>query len=306
MSSVPRSRSFRRRWKTFSRGLRPALGSKGIRLVGRLSIPATRRLGSFIARCAYRLGGRTVDNSRANLQRCFPELSVAEREDLLRRSLRHTGMTALEAFVIWRQPWETIRSCELSFDNFELVESQQKTGQGLLLLAPHLGNWEIMGPIMPRRVGAITFMFQPTGMDEVDQLMIQGRSKDGVKLAPANRQGVSQILRALRAGEMVSILPDQVPEKGGGLMAPFFGHPAYTMTLVHKLIQRTQCDVLMIFARRTEQGFVLCVREPDPAIADPDTAQSLAALNRSVEACVREVPEQYQWEYKRFRKPSWS
>lgn len=304
MSSASRSPSLRRRWKTFTRSLRPALGSKGIRLVGRFSIPATRRLGSFIARCTYRLGGKTVNNSRENLQRCFPELSASEREALLQQSLRHTGMTALEAFVIWRQPWEQIKSCKVEFDNFDLVEAQQKSGRGLLLLAPHLGNWEIMGPIMPRRVGAITFMFQPTGMEEVDQLMIQGRSKDGVKLAPANRQGVSQILRALKAGEMVSILPDQVPEKGGGQMAPFFGQPAYTMTLVHKLIQRTQCDVLMIFAKRTPEGFVLCVRQPDPAISDSDAAESLAALNRSVEACVREVPEQYQWEYKRFRKVS--
>lgn len=304
MSSTSRSPSIRRRWKAFTRGLRPALGNLGIRLFGRLSIPATRRLGSFIGRCTYRLGGKTVNNSRENLRRCFPELSVAEREALLRQSLTHTGMTALEAFVIWRQPWETIQSCPVSFDQFDLVVAQQQTGRGLLLLAPHLGNWEIMGPIMPRQVGAITFMYQPTGMEEVDQLMIHGRSKDGVKLAPANRQGVGKVLRALKAGEMVSILPDQVPEKGGGLMAPFFGQPAYTMTLVHKLIQRTDCDVLMIFARRTAEGFVLCIRNPDPAIKDANAEQSLAALNRSVEACVREVPEQYQWEYKRFKGAS--
>lgn len=262
----------------------------------------TRRLGSLIGRCTYRVGGRTVNNSRDNLARCFPNLTHAEREKLLRDSLMHTAMTALEAFVIWRQPFDEIKSCRVELDGFELIEAQQKSGRGLLLLAPHLGNWEVMGPIMPRRVNAITYMFQPSGMAAIDEIMIHGRSKDGVKLAPTNRQGVSQLLKALRAGEVVSILPDQVPEKGGGLVAPFFGHPAYTMTLVHKLIQRTQCDVLMIYAKRSREGFVLTVRTPDPAINDADAAVSLAALNNSVEACVREAPEQYQWEYKRFKK----
>lgn len=229
-------------------------------------------------------------------------MDTAARERLLRDSLRHTAMTALEAFVVWRQPFDQIKSCKLELDGFELVEDQQKTGRGLLLLAPHLGNWEVMGPVMPKRVEAITYMFQPSGMEEIDELMIHGRSKDGVKLAPTNRQGVSQLLKALRAGEVVSILPDQVPEKGGGMVAPFFGHPAYTMTLVHKLIQRTQCDVLMIYAKRNPKGFVLTVRKPDPAITDADAATSLAALNNSVESCVREAPEQYQWEYKRFKK----
>lgn len=302
MASASRPPSLRRRWKNFSRSLRPALGSFAIRAIGRLSLPSTRRLGSFIGRCSYRLGGRVVNNSRDNLTRCFPDLSRTQRERLLRDSLRHTAMTALEAFVIWRQPFEKIKSCKLETDGFELVEKQQKSGRGLLLLAPHLGNWEVMGPIMPRRVEAITYMFQPSGMAAIDDLMIQGRSKDGVKLAPTNRKGVSQLLKALRAGEVVSILPDQVPDKGAGQVAPFFGHPAYTMTLVHKLIQRTQCDVLMIFAKRSPEGFVLTVRTPDPGISDANAAVSLAALNNSVEACVREAPEQYQWEYKRFKK----
>lgn len=286
-----------------TRSVRPFLGAAAIRLVGKLSIPASRRLAALLAQCSYRLGGRSAKTSRENLARCLPELSTSEREKLVRQGLVNMAQTALEAFVIWRQPFERIsRSCTVDFDGFELIDAQQNTGRGLLLLAPHLGNWEIMGPIMPHRVKAITYMFQPSGMAAIDELMIQGRSKDGVKLAPTNRQGVSQLLKALRSGEVVSILPDQVPDQGSGLVAPFFGQPAYTMTLVHKLIQRTQCDVLMIFAKRTPEGFVLTVRQPDSRIGDPDAGISLAALNQSVENCVREAPEQYQWEYKRFKK----
>jgi KDO2-lipid IV(A) lauroyltransferase len=294
-------KSRKRKLKKVTRGLRPALGSFAIKLVGHLPLPIARSLGAAIGRLTYAVGGRTVDISRDNLQRCFPHLKSEQRERLIRESLVQTAMTAAEAPAIWAQSWSRLHRYVRSLDGFSLIDAQQKTGRGLLLLAPHLGNWEIMGPVMPRCIENVTFMYQPTGMAAIDELMIQGRSKDGVKLAPTTRKGVSQVLKALQAGEVVSILPDQVPDEGSGQLAEFFGHPAQTMTLVYKLIQRTDCDVLMIFAKRVANGFQLVVREADPAIADRDITVSLNALNRSVEACVREIPEQYQWEYKRFK-----
>src|SRR5690606_19831187 len=121
------------------------------------------------------------------------------------------------------------------------------------------------------------------------------------KLAPTNRRGVSQLLKALRAGEIVGILPDQVPDEGSGELAPFFKQPALTMTLVHGLITRTDCEVVMVYCERIEGGFSMVVRECHEGIRAKDQAQALAALNHSVEDCVRAIPAQYQWEYKRFR-----
>lgn len=287
--------------KVLARRLRPALGSFAIRGLAHLSLPLARSLGALIGRIGYRAAARTRQISRDNVRRCFPELAASEQERLVRESLRHTAMTAAEAPAVWSQPWSRLETSVAGLEGFELIERQQATGRGLLLLAPHLGNWEVMGPVMPRYLRHITFMFQPTGMEDIDRLMIEGRSRHGVKLAPTSRKGVSRVLKALQRGEAVAILPDQVPERGAGEVANFFGQPAYTMTLVHKLIQRTGCDVLMIYARRVRRGFQLVVREADPAIRDERSAVSLDALNRSVEACVREVPEQYQWEYKRFK-----
>jgi len=301
MSTPHQARARRKRLKHFTRRMRPALGSLAIRAVGKLPLSLARSMGAMIGQLTYRLGGRTVEVSRANVQRCFPELSAAQQDELVRLSLQHTAMTAAEAPAIWAQSYRRLRHYLRSIDSVRMIEAQQASGRGLLLLAPHLGNWEIMGPVMPRCVERITFMYQPTGMEAIDSLMVQGRSKDGVMLAPASRQGVSQVLKALQAGEVVAILPDQVPDVGSGEPAQFFGHPAQTMTLVYKLIQRTGCDVLMIFAKRVRGGFQLVVREADPDIRSDDLHTSLAALNRSVEACVREVPEQYQWEYKRFK-----
>jgi Kdo2-lipid IVA lauroyltransferase/acyltransferase len=264
-------------------------------------LPLARCMGAVIGRISYTTDSRAATVSRDNVVRCFPNLDAAQRELLVKTSLIQTAVTVMEAPVIWIQPYARLQRRIAGFEGFELITAQQATGRGLLLLAPHLGNWEIMGPIMPRRFEHITFMYQPTGMAAIDQLMVQGRGKDGVKLAPANRKGVSQVLKALQAGEVVSILPDQVPDKGSGEIAQFFGQPTYTMTLVYKLIQRTGCDVLMIYAKRVRKGFQLIVREADAAIKHNNLHSSLDALNRSVEACVREIPEQYQWEYKRFK-----
>lgn len=290
-----------RKLKKFTRSLRPTMGSFAIRCLGRLPLPMARPVGKAIARVTYLSRARAVQISRDNIQRCLPHLSPTQREALVKESLVQTAITALEAPAIWAQPYTKLRSYIVGTEGFELIEAQQATGRGLLLLAPHLGNWEFLGPVLPRRLEQLTYMYQPTGMPTVDKLIVQGRSKDGVKLAPTSRKGVSQVLKALQGGEVVAILPDQVPDEGAGHVAEFFAQPAYTMTLVYKLIQRTGCDVLMIYGKRVPKGFHLVVREADPAIKDSDLRKSLDALNHSVELCVMEVPEQYQWEYKRFK-----
>ncbi|MEX1033980.1 MAG: lysophospholipid acyltransferase family protein [Cellvibrionaceae bacterium] len=293
--------SRKRPLKKFTRRVRPALGSLAIRILGRLPLLVNRGIGGFVGRISYGFGGRPVEISRDNVNRCFPDMDPAGQAALVRSSLVHTAMTALEAPSIWIQAPEKLRCYVVGVDGFARVEQQQTSGRGLLLLAPHLGNWEIMGPWLPPRLKHITFMYQPSGMDAIDDLMLRGRGRAGIKLAPASRKGVSQVLKALQAGEVVAILPDQVPDEGAGRAAHFFGQPAQTMTLIHKLVQRTDCDVLMIFAKRVTDGYEVVVREADRAIKDREMASSLNALNRSVEACVREIPEQYQWEYKRFK-----
>jgi KDO2-lipid IV(A) lauroyltransferase len=111
-------------------------------------------------------------------------------------------------------------------------------------------------------------------------------------------------VRALKGGAITAILPDQVPDRRSGRFAPFFGHPALTGTLSCKLIQQSGAQVFMATALRLPgvQGYRICFREPDADIYSEDLDTSLAALNQSVEALIREAPEQYLWSYRRFRR----
>ncbi len=149
-----------------------------------------------------------------------------------------------------------------------------------------------------------TFMYQPPKLPALDRLLQRTRSRGGIKLAPTERKGVSLVLRALQNGELVGVLPDQVPNDESGDFAEFFGEQALTMTLVSKLAARSGAKVFCGFAerRRAGDGFRLIIREADSLIYDEDLQQSLRGLNKTIEDCVLMAVDQYQWEYKRFRR----
>jgi KDO2-lipid IV(A) lauroyltransferase len=173
--------------------------------------------------------------------------------------------------------------------------------RGVLILAPHHGNWEMVGLYLGQRYG-ITSMYLPSQGAAVDELVRSGRSRSGATLVPADTSGVRAVLKVLKSGGIAGMLPDQVPKGAGAEPSPFFGQSALTMTLASNLLQKTGARAIFAFALRLpEGGFKLVFREPDPAIYSDDLAQSLAGLNRGVENCAREQPEQYQWEYKRFK-----
>ncbi len=115
--------------------------------------------------------------------------------------------------------------------------------------------------------------------------------------------GLRQLVRALRGGGLAAVLPDQVPVAGAGVVAPFFGHGAYTMALAGKLLARVDAEVVVATARRVPGGFSVRIDSVPAGIRDPDPAVSAAAMNRAAEDAVAAHPEQYQWEYKRYRFP---
>lgn len=273
-----------------------------IRCLGYLPLPLSRALGSLVGRLVWQSGGRSARVTDTNLRLCFPALDEAERRALARASLIETAKTAAEAAVVWQRSTEWLVRHTLAIEGLDQIEQAQAEGRGVLIIAPHLGNWEVI-PGLLARYGTFTAMYQPPKIPGMDALILKGRSKAGIQMAPTNRRGVSQLLKALKKGELVGILPDQIPEADSGAeVAPFFGQPAMTMTLIHNLVARTGALPLMVYAERIPKGFRLVIRPAEPGIGGDDVQASVAALNASVEACVREIPAQYQWEYKRFNR----
>lgn len=273
-----------------------------VKLLALLPLCVLRALGSLLGRIMWLVNGRAAKITRENIRLCFPALSPAEQQRLAQQSLQETAKTAMEAGAIWRNSWAWLDHKIVAKEGDDLLRAKLAQGKGVLVLAPHHGNWEVVAPYLAS-VANLTAMYQPLDNPKMDELVFSGRSKLNISMAPTNRKGVMMLFKALQGGTIVGILPDQVPARdAGGEVAPFMGQPALTMTLVHGLIQRTGCAVCSCYAERVEGGFKIVVLEADPAIYSEDQPTSVAGLNACVAACVARAPAQYQWEYKRFRR----
>lgn len=270
--------------------------------LGLLPLWLLRALGSLIGNLSWWLQGRAAQTTLKNIAHCFPELTPKEQRALAKQSLKETAKTAAEAGAIWRQSWAWLDQRIVAKEGDEILRAKLAQGKGVLVLAPHHGNWEVVAPYLAS-VAQLTAMYQPHHLPKLDQLILTGRSKLNIRMAPTNRKGVLMLVKALQEGGIVGILPDQVPDKSAGSeIAPFFNQPARTMTLVHGLVQRAGCAVCSCYAERVAGGFKMVVMDAAEDIYAEDALTSVAGLNASVEACVRRAPAQYQWEYKRFRR----
>lgn len=271
------------------------------KFLGLMPLGLLRGIGSLVGRISWLMQGRTARTTLQNIVHCFPELSEPEQRQLAQQSLQETAKTAAEAGAIWRNSWQWLDKQIVAKEGDEILRAKLAEGKGVLVLAPHHGNWEVVAPYLAS-VAQLTAMYQPFKYPKVDELVLAGRSKLNISMAPANRKGVLMLVKALEQGGIVGILPDQVPDKkSGSEIAPFFNQPARTMTLVHGLIQRAGCAVCSCYAERVPGGFKIVVMDAAADIYAADTLTSVTGLNASVEACVRRAPAQYQWEYRRFR-----
>lgn len=222
---------------------------------------------------------------------------------------RHAGRMVAELPWLWTRPPGAPLGWRLEWDNAARLETALAAKRGLLLLSPHIGCFELVAQSFAERYGAehtMTALYRPARKAALRELVARSRNRPGLVTAPASLSGVRQMIRALRTGEAVGILPDQVPPEGQGVWAPFFGKPAYTMTLVGRLARQTGCEVLLLWCERLpgSRGYVIRVQEPPAPWPDTDDAQAWAqALNAAMAYVIRQAPEQYLWGYKRYKKP---
>ena len=273
-----------------------------VRLFAVLPLPLLQLFGRLVGSCVWYTKGRSVKTTLKNIELCFPELDAAAQQRLAKRSLQETGKSIFEMGKAWLAPVDkTLALIKRVNEEFD-VDAALAKGKGIIAVVPHLGNWEILNIYAGDRF-PLNILYQPPGLIELDDFILGARERVGTKVFPTDRRGVLAMFKALREGEVVGILPDMEPPEEAGAYATFFGNQALSMTLVSKLAQKTGATVMCVYAKRLPagKGFEAVFKEADPGIYSADLATSVAALNRSVELCVKDVPEQYQWEYKRFK-----
>jgi len=224
---------------------------------------------------------------------------------LLSRAIAEAGKGLLELPAIWLRPHETVAGFVAQVSGWELVETALARRRGIIFLTPHLGCFEITAQYYAYRAPAnapITVLYRLPKKKVVEPLMLAGRQRPNLRLASADLKGVRILLRALKKGEAIGILPDQAPGVGEGEWAEFFGRPAYTMTLAGRLAG-AGARVILAYAERLPrgQGYHLHLEAMPAPLAGESPAR---ALNRALEGLIRQCPTQYGWGYNRHKVPA--
>jgi KDO2-lipid IV(A) lauroyltransferase len=273
-----------------------------IRLIGVLPLRLVRFIGGLIGALVWLFNGSIAKITQKNIALCRPDLSAKEQANLVRRSMIESGVTSLELVKVWGMSWQSLEGKIVKVVGRELIESAVAENKGVILIAPHLGNWEALGYYIAKTIAAPTILYKPPKRPELEDIIVTARSKLGAKIVPTNARGVMAVYKSLRKGGLTAILPDQEPDDdNSGMFADFFGQPAFTMKLIHSLAKKSGSRLLMTVALRVKGGFEIHFYEPEADIYSADEATAIAALNRSVEGAVMMAPDQYQWDYKRFK-----
>jgi KDO2-lipid IV(A) lauroyltransferase len=259
-----------------------------------------RALGRIVGAGLYHCNQRMQRVAIRNLELAYPEWTPVKRRALARQSVQSTGELAAEMGRVWAQPWAKTATL-LEVDGLGCVTEPLASGQGVIVLGPHLGNWELLGMHLAT-LGNLVALYEPIPLKKLDQLVHSRRQCTGGKLVPTTPRGIAELVRSVRAGGITGILPDQVPnDENAGLNAPFFGVPCFTAALASNLIRKSGAAPVMGTILRTGRGFRAVYRPAEPGVHSDDTLEALSAINLGVEKLIAGNERQYQWQYKRFR-----
>ncbi|MEO6410127.1 MAG: lysophospholipid acyltransferase family protein [Burkholderiaceae bacterium] len=261
--------------------------------------------GSLLGWAAYLLSPSYRNRFRA--QAAQAGVAPAAR----RAAVAHAGRMVAELPWLWlRAPGAQLTS-RVTWHGEALLRAAHAQGRGVVFMTPHLGCFEITAQayaeLYANSLAPATVLYRPARQGWLRELMAQVRQRAGLVTVPASLAGVRQMIRALRRGEVVGLLPDQVPPAGLGVWAPFFGRPAYTMTLAARLVQQTGAVPLLIWGERLPRGagYALHTVAFDEALPDDPQrqAESAAAVNRAMQRLIAQCPQQYLWGYHRYKQP---
>lgn len=267
--------------------------------LSRLPLTWLHALGAVLGCLAWLLSPTYRRHMRENMV-----LALGEEGERRARfsAIAHAGRQSLELPKIWLRPLEEAAGRVVKITGWELVEEATRAGNGILYLTPHLGCFEITAQYLSTHA-PITVLYRPPKQAWLQTMIETGRAREQLHIAPADLTGVRALLKALKKGEAVGMLPDQAPKVGEGRWIDFFGKPAYTMTLAARLSE-SGATVLMVWAERLPAGagYHFHLQRPTQTIAG-STEERALQISREIETLIRQCPEQYLWGYNRYKRP---
>jgi KDO2-lipid IV(A) lauroyltransferase len=278
------------------------------RLLARVPMPVMHRLGALLGWIVWYCAPDYRRRFKANAE------SAGFTPGQYRPAIAAAGQMAAELPWLWLRPQgESVLRRVVRWEGVEAFEAAMREKKGVILVAPHLGSWEMCGQAIGERFletfGPITALFRPARKKWMADLIAAGsRDRPGLQTLPTNNTGVRGLIRTLRSGGYTGILPDQVPPLGQGVWAPFLGRPAYTMTLLPRLAQQTGAACFLSVCERLPRSAGYVIRF-EPIVGTPLTdpaapiEAAAAAMNDAIGRLIHSLPGQYVWDYARYKEP---
>ena len=275
-----------------------------LKLCSMLPLRVLQVMGAGIGELAFKLSPSLRKHTHDNL-----ELAGYDDKALFERVGRNAGRQAMESIWVWYRPAETVLERVIfSEETLSLVRDAMVSGRPIVFMTPHVGCFEVLPVWLAatfwKETGRnISVVYRPPKKDILRKIVGEARQAPGIEACPTTLAGVKRIIRNLRDGHTFGALPDQVPSKGEGVWADFFGRPAYTMTLPVRVAK--QFDAIKIFAwgRRGSRGWELQAELWEDALTG-NLEKDCRAMNAKIEEIIRRMPEQYAWSYNRYKVPS--
>jgi len=273
-----------------------------LRWLSRRPLSHLHAIGAFLGWVVYLLSPSYRRRLRANAQRAG--VTPVQR----RQSVAEAGKMVLESLRLWLRPPQQPIADPVHWEGESLIDEALALGRGLVFLTPHMGSFEITAQAYAQRFGTqqpITVMYRPARYRMLRELEEAARARPALATAPASIGGVRQMMRALKRGEAVGLLPDQVPPEGMGVWAGFFGAPAYTMTLAARLALHSGAPIVLAWCERlpSGRGFHLRLSRLAEPLPQSDEQAQAEVINRAMESLIRQCPQQYLWGYNRYKRP---
>ena len=271
-----------------------------LRLSALLPLEVARSAGRFVGRLAFRMNTQTVRVVRINIELAYPQLPAEQQAALMKEAVLEQGALTAELGHVWRRSPAYVIS-KLRVVGIEHLEAAASDERGVLVLAPHVGNWEVLPHHLVTQ-GDLLGLFEPPKLPSVGSLVLEARKRPGGAYVPTTPKGLVQLVRHFKRGGLTGILPDQVPaHESGGLNVPFKGIECFTASLCANLLSKSGARAVLAGVFRVKGGWELMYLPVSADIYHEDLEVALKAMNQDIETLISGRDAQYQWSYKRFR-----
>ena len=265
-------------------------------------LPALHALGGALGWLVWLCSPGYRRRFRANVQQAGLAFDVAKP------AIAETGRFVAELPRLWLRPFDVSCLANVDMQGNDHAERAFAQGQGVIFFGPHCGSFELGPQALAEVYGPITAIYRPARQPSLAAIELSTRQRPKLKVLPASLSAIKAMHRALKGNQAVALLTDQVPPVGLGVWAPFFGKPAYTMTLAARLAMQSGAALLPVSCERLPKGrgYIVKIWPPldmSTGNGGPDLLGAVTRINRAIEAIVTSQPGQYLWGYGRYKTP---